>query len=148
SIPAFDLFTNCMEVRDLFIQFGGHAQAAGMTLPHENVQQLEKALNKRILSQLSADDFKQQIEISQSLAIPDIDEARIHDINKLAPFGMKNPKPLVEVKAIPTEARKIGAEKDHLNLQFKDDGIRLDAIGFGMGNLYTKLTADTPISVV
>lgn len=148
SIPAFDLFTNCMEVRDLFIQFGGHAQAAGMTLPHENVQQLEKALNKRILSQLSADDFKQQIEISQSLAIPDIDEALIHDINKLAPFGMKNPKPLVEVKAIPTEARKIGAEKDHLKLQFKDDGIRLDAIGFGMGNLYTKLTADTPISVV
>jgi single-stranded-DNA-specific exonuclease len=148
SIPAFDLFANCMEVRNLFTHFGGHAQAAGMTLPFENVEELEKELKQRILQQLSANDFKQLIEISQTLPITEINEALIHDINKLAPFGMKNPKPLVEIKAVPFEARQIGADKSHLKLQFKDDGIQVDGIGFGMGELYTKLTDGTEVSVV
>ncbi|WP_164216318.1 single-stranded-DNA-specific exonuclease RecJ [Virgibacillus sp. YIM 98842] len=148
SIPAFDLFANCMEVRELFTHFGGHAQAAGMTLPNENVPHLEKELKKRILSQLSEDDFKQQIEISQTLTIAEIDEALIKDINMLAPFGMKNPKPIIEVKAVPQEARQIGADKNHLKLQFREDNAQLDAIGFGMGNHYTKLTADTAVSIV
>ncbi|GAB3802120.1 single-stranded-DNA-specific exonuclease RecJ [Virgibacillus kimchii] len=147
SIPAFDLFTNCMEVRNLFTHFGGHAQAAGMTLPYENVDQLDVELKKRILSRLSMEDFKQQLEISKSLGIREIDENLIHDINKLAPFGMKNPKPLIEIKSVPFESRQIGATKNHLKIQFKEDHVQLDAIGFGMGKLYSKLTPDTPVSI-
>src|SRR5699024_4011965 len=116
SIPAFDLFVNCMEVRDLFTHFGGHAQAAGMTLPLENVKQLEKELKQRILSQLSANDFRQMIEINQTLPIKEINETLINEIDKLAPFGMKNPKPLIEIKAVPFEAKQIGAKKNHLKL--------------------------------
>src|SRR5690606_18317349 len=37
SIEAFDLFENCMAVKDLFEQFGGHAQAAGMTVKIDNI---------------------------------------------------------------------------------------------------------------
>src|SRR5699024_1019037 len=40
SIPKFDLFKNCMQIRHLFTHFGGHAQAAGMSLPLENLSQL------------------------------------------------------------------------------------------------------------
>src|SRR5690625_481278 len=148
SIPSFDLFANCMEVRELFTHFGGHEQAAGMTLPNDNVHQLERELKKRILSQLSADDFKQQIEISQTLPIGEIDEALLNDINKLAPFGMKNAKPIIEVKGVPKEARQIGADKKHLKLQFRDNDVQLDAIGFGMGEYYANLTAETAISIV
>src|SRR5699024_7166983 len=46
SIPAFDLFTNCMQVRHLFSKFGGHAQAAGMTIPMENIDELQESLNR------------------------------------------------------------------------------------------------------
>src|SRR5699024_10884688 len=39
SIPTFDMFTNCMSIRHLFIAFGGHAQAAGMTIPYSNIEE-------------------------------------------------------------------------------------------------------------
>src|SRR5699024_12694977 len=41
SIPAFDLFENCIEVKQLFTAFGGHAQAAGMNMPFENIDEIE-----------------------------------------------------------------------------------------------------------
>ncbi|WP_200411356.1 single-stranded-DNA-specific exonuclease RecJ [Virgibacillus salexigens] len=148
SIPAFDLFQNCMQVRHLFHSFGGHAQAAGMTLQLEQVEVLQAALNELIFSQLTAEDFKQVIDISQSIPISEITEELIGEIERLAPFGMHNPKPLFHIQEQPTQARQIGSLKNHLKLQFKSNKAMLDAIGFGLGELFHYLTPHTAIQLV
>ncbi len=43
SIEGFDLFKNGMEHKDLFTHFGGHAQAAGMTLPRKKYRAIKKS---------------------------------------------------------------------------------------------------------
>src|SRR5699024_10004809 len=98
SIPAFHLFDNCMEVKDLFTSFGGLSQAAGMTLPVENISALKQALNQRIDEKLTEKDFKQTIEVNRSLTLSEINESLIHEIEQLAPFGIGNPKPIFHVK--------------------------------------------------
>ncbi|WP_404453640.1 single-stranded-DNA-specific exonuclease RecJ [Oceanobacillus kapialis] len=148
SIPAFDLFQNCMEVRDLFTHFGGHSQAAGMTLPLENLEALQSHLNESIRSKLTADDFKQLLEISSEVNIEDINEKLVDDIGKLAPFGMKNPKPIFQLTATPSEVRQIGSTKRHLKLLFKDNGQVLEGIGFGFGELYPHISPNTPMAIV
>ncbi|TRM12806.1 single-stranded-DNA-specific exonuclease RecJ [Lentibacillus cibarius] len=148
SIPAFDLFSACMEIRDIFTHFGGHAQAAGMTLPLSNVQTLKQELNAMIFQQLSKADFAQVVEISKTITVPEINEELITEISQLAPFGMANPKPVFHVKAIPSSVRQIGNGKKHLKLQFQKDNYKLDGIGFGLGNLYQQLSRQTPLSVV
>ncbi|PAV28939.1 single-stranded-DNA-specific exonuclease RecJ [Virgibacillus profundi] len=147
SIPAFDLFNNCMKIRNLFTHFGGHSQAAGMTFPLENVNVIQEKLNEIINEQLTEDDFKQVIEINDSISVTDINEKLVNDINKLAPFGMKNPKPIFQIKDIPASARQIGSNQNHLKLQFRQDNVSLEGIGFGMGELYTYISPETPISV-
>ncbi len=119
SIPAFDLFSNCMKIRNVFTQFGGHAQAAGMTLPLENVETLKQELDSLIFQQLSKEDFTQEIAISKTITIPEINEELVAEINQLAPFGMANPKPLFHLKDVPTGMRQIGSGKNHLKLQFQ-----------------------------
>ncbi|MBM7597839.1 single-stranded-DNA-specific exonuclease [Virgibacillus halotolerans] len=148
SIPAFDLFTNCMQIRHLFTHFGGHSQAAGMTLPLENMSQIQQELDVLISQQLTEDDFKQVIEISDIISVDDINEALINEIERLAPFGMKNPKPVFQIKEIPLDARQIGSARNHLKLQFKKDGAQMEGIGFGMGELYPHLSAHTALMVV
>ncbi len=148
SIPAFNLFSNCMGIRDLFTQFGGHSQAAGMTFPIENLEIIRTELNRLIKEQLTEEDFKQVIEISQTVSITDITEKVVDEINRLAPFGIGNPKPVFHLKEVPTDLRQIGSLKNHLKLQFKQDDSQIEGIGFGIGEQYPYISPQTPLSVV
>ncbi len=148
SIPAFDLFANCMKIRDLFINFGGHAQAAGMTIASENLSILQETLDKLIAKELSPDDFKQEIMISSTIRLSDINEYIIEEMNRLAPYGIGNPKPTFKMKEIPKDARQIGNKKNHLKLQFSEDGSHLDGIGFGMGELFQAISPSTPLTII
>src|SRR5699024_7269941 len=98
SIPAFNIFESCMEVRHLFTQFGGHSQAAGMTIPLENLEEIERALNLKIKQELKPDDFKQETQINGTLPLSDVTEQLIHEVEQLAPFGIGNPKPIFRLQ--------------------------------------------------
>ncbi|MBP2077472.1 single-stranded-DNA-specific exonuclease RecJ [Oceanobacillus polygoni] len=147
SIPAFDFFQNGMRIRELFTHFGGHSQAAGMTFPLENLQLVQEKLDTFIREELTEADFKQEIEISAKLTVETINEELVQEIARLAPFGMKNPKPIFELNEIPADARKIGSAKNHLKLLFKQDSQTLDSIGFGMGELYEHISPNTALSL-
>ncbi|GAA0442624.1 single-stranded-DNA-specific exonuclease RecJ [Lentibacillus halophilus] len=147
SIPAFDLFANCMKIRDVFTHFGGHAQAAGMTLAYENIERLKQELDSMIFQQLSDEDFIQELEVSKTITVPEIDDELVAEINQLAPFGIANPKPIFHVKDMPSAKRQIGNGKNHLKMQFQKNDRELDGIGFGLGYLYHQLSPQTPVSV-
>lgn len=147
SIPAFDLFQNCMKMKELFVNFGGHSQAAGMTLPIENIGVLQEQLSKLMHEQLSEEDFKQEIEISSKLELSDINLELIHEVSRLAPFGMNNPKPVFEITEVPIEIRQIGSTKKHLKFQFRKEGTQLDGIGFGFGDLYPFISSNTEVTL-
>lgn len=148
SIPAFDLFQNCMKVRDYFTRFGGHSQAAGMKLPIDNISLLQHELNEMIHDQLTEDDFKQEITISKTLSIQEINEELVNEINQLAPFGMANPKPTFHIKQLPSNVRQIGAMQNHLKIQFKQDSLLIDGIGFGLGASFPFISEKSQLSVV
>lgn len=148
SIPAFDLFQNCMKIKSYFTHFGGHSQAAGMTLPIDNVSILEHELGEMIHDQLTENDFKQEITISKTLSIQEINEELVNEINQLAPFGMANPKPTFHIKHFPSNVRQIGATKDHLKVQFNQEAMLIDGIGFGLGELFPFISEKSPLSIV
>src|SRR5690625_4508595 len=70
SISKFNLFENCLLVKDLFTTFGGHAQAAGLTLPIENITKLSENLNHLINEQLQAEDYNQYWRLINSFIFP------------------------------------------------------------------------------
>ncbi|WP_163537861.1 single-stranded-DNA-specific exonuclease RecJ [Gracilibacillus sp. YIM 98692] len=148
SIDAFDLFQNCMKVKELFTHFGGHAQAAGMTLPVDHIKELQQQLEDLAKSQLTSEDFKPQLNIDLRLNIQDMALELVKNLESFAPFGMGNPKPLFHLEGIPTEIRQIGATKSHLKLKFTSKGVQLDSIGFGLGDQYEQLAQQTTMEVV
>lgn len=148
SIPAFDLFQACMSTRDVFTHFGGHAQAAGMSLSIENIDLLREQLDNIILGQLKPEDFTQIVDVNCTLNLSDIDEHLIQDIQNLAPFGMDNPKPIFHIEEVPSELRQIGSQKNHLKMEFRQDSYALSGIGFGMGDLFPFISERAPVSII
>lgn len=148
SIDAYDMFGNCMEVRDLFLHFGGHAQAAGMTLSLENVDTLRSELCRLAKEKLKPEDYQQSLGITMSLTLEEVTIKQIEFINQLRPFGMANPKPYFHIKNKAKEIRLIGSKKNHLKFTLEDDKARLDAIAFGRGEAYAYIAPQSPIEFV
>ena len=148
SIAAFDLFSNCMEVRHRFLHFGGHAQAAGMTLEVSQIEGLRKDLIQVADEKLSAEDYQQVLDIETTVELEDISLKQIEEVDQLRPFGMGNPKPLFHLKHTPKEVRLIGSKKNHLKFQFQSNQSRVDGIAFGMGDLYPQIAPHTSLDIV
>lgn len=148
SIAAFDLFGNGMEINDLFIQFGGHAQAVGMTLALDQVDALRQSLNQLANQKLQPDDYKEQLNLELNFDLKYLKLETIEKIDQLAPFGMANPKPLFYLKGSPSDIKQIGAKKNHLKFILEQNDQKLSSVGFGLGDRIDRMTTNDDLEVV
>lgn len=148
SIQTFDLFTHCMRAIDLFTGFGGHSQAAGMTLQLENKEKLFEHLNREIGAALEPEDFKEQLKIVKTLEISEMTEDLVTEVNALRPYGMGNEKPLFHFKGQPEEVRQLGQKKNHLKFQFSEAGHQVEGIGFHKGEVFDEIAPASQVNLV
>ncbi|OES44272.1 single-stranded-DNA-specific exonuclease RecJ [Domibacillus iocasae] len=149
SIKGFDLFKSLSTCRDILPHFGGHPMAAGMTLSIDNVDELRRRMVDIANDTLTAEDFTPIIQVDGEASVSDITVQGIEELNKLAPFGMNNPKPLFVIQdAKITSMKKIGANQAHLKAAFEKDGQTIDGIGFGMGDYADQIAKTSDVSVI
>lgn len=112
GISGYHVLKELQEQAGLLTHFGGHQQAAGFTLPIENIALLRKALNEGICS-LGGELFKQKVAVDSEIMMEEIDLGLFAEIEQLAPFGMGNPAPLFVTKGVNIrEACTVGKEKN------------------------------------
>jgi single-stranded-DNA-specific exonuclease len=149
SIVGFDLFENLSTCRDILPHFGGHPMAAGMTLEVENIDSLRNRLVEKANNILSEEDFTPITKVDVSCKLEDITVKSIEEMQLLAPFGMHNPKPVVQVEDVTlANIRKIGAEQNHLKLVFEQEEHQLDSVGFGFGYIHDELSPTVTLSAI
>jgi len=131
SIEAYQMFDEMMKCRELFLKFGGHPMAAGLSILKENVPNLRERLNA--LTDLTEEDFIPKVTIDIPMPISYISEALIDELTYLEPFGKGNPKPLFAEKNLNIlSARILGKNKNVIKLQILNStGISMDAMYFG-----------------
>ncbi|MCA1031877.1 single-stranded-DNA-specific exonuclease RecJ [Bacillus timonensis] len=149
SIVGFDLFANLSTCRDILPHFGGHPMAAGMTLEVNNINSLRERLNTLANEQLSDDDFIPVIKVDTVTTIEEISIESIQQLNELAPFGMNNPKPRILIEEVTLSSmRRIGSDQNHLKLTMESNGVNLDSVGFGFGDVHDHVSPLARVSVV
>ena len=124
------MFNGLMKCKDLTVAFGGHEMAAGLTIPKDKLEELTKRLNDD--SELTEDDFILKINIDVATPISYVTEELIDELERMAPFGVANPRPLFAEKDLTVKRiRYLGNEGQHLKLTVSDDkGCSLDAMNF------------------
>ncbi|CAG9619461.1 single-stranded-DNA-specific exonuclease RecJ [Sutcliffiella rhizosphaerae] len=149
SIAGFDLFENLSGCRDILPHFGGHPMAAGMTLNMEDVEKLRLRMNQRASEILKEEDFSPITDVDIECKVEEVTLQTIEQLDKLAPFGMANPKPKVLVKSVsPQQLRQIGNKSNHLKMVIEQDGCSLDCVGFGFGEKFHHVSPGATLDVL
>src|SRR5579871_5740449 len=107
SIPAFHLLEALESMSDLFLKFGGHKYAAGVTLDASRVGEFRARFNAYAADRLRPEDFLPRLEIDAVVELRDLNETSAQEVFSLAPFGHGNPVPVfaarnVEIAGPPT----------------------------------------------
>ncbi|MBQ9197215.1 MAG: single-stranded-DNA-specific exonuclease RecJ [Clostridia bacterium] len=134
SACGVDLYRALASCEDLFTRFGGHKQAAGLTMAAEHIDVFRERLSQAVEAQLQGRTLMPETACDCALPLSDITLALIDDINRLEPFGMGNPAPIFLLRDVDVvSARAVGAEGAHLKMTLSQDGALMDAIAFRMG---------------
>lgn len=135
SIPGVNIHEAMSTCRDLFIRFGGHAQAAGLTIEARNVPEFKRRLSEAIREQAAPEAFIPTEEYDLELELSEMTEAFVDAFSAMQPTGFGNPAPVFCVRGVhTTDVRTIGKDGAHLRMRLAQGSDMRSAIGFRMGD--------------
>ena len=131
SIEAYSMYEELNRCSELLIRYGGHRQAAGLSLKKENIQAFRRMLNDHCT--LKDEDFCQKIVIDMEMPFSCVTESFVKEMEQLEPYGKGNTKPVFAARNIKVlNAKIVGKNKNVLKLFVEDEnGNRMDAVYFG-----------------
>ena len=131
SIDDYDMFTELSAFRNLFLRFGGHKMAAGLTMEKKNLEILRDGLNARCT--LTQTQLMPLVMIDAAMPLGYISEEVIADLEKLEPFGRANEKPLFAQQHLSVlRLSCIGKNRNVVKMSVMGpEGIVMDALYFG-----------------
>ena len=134
SIPQFHITHALDACAHLLTRYGGHAAAAGFTVPMENLPKLRRCLNDIADQQLTPDDLVKSLDIDVIVPLRELDYALLRKLQELEPTGSANPTPVLAIPDLLVQGQYlVGSEGKHLKLRLTDGIMTFDAIAFGQG---------------
>ena len=130
SIPHFDMLSALESVAPLMTRFGGHRQAAGLTMDAARIREFRDAVNGYADAVLSPDDLRPRLTIHAELGLGAIDQPLATAVAALAPFGAANQKPIFAARGVTLiDGPKVMAER-HLSMTLQHEGRAFRAVAW------------------
>ena len=131
SVEGYHIFEALLQCQDLFLRFGGHEMAAGLSLQKGNIPLLRQRLNEACI--LTESDFVPIIRIDQEVPLSAVTYELANELRLLEPFGKGNKEPIYGTKNVTADlVETIGENKKTLRFTFtiEETGRRLKAVCF------------------
>ncbi len=120
GFSMFDALTACSEYLSIY---GGHEQAAGLTLPTGNVEAFIDAINEYAYSLPNIGDVYPEIYIDCKLNSETLSTDLLVSLSVLEPFGAENPSPVFGLfDMVIDNLEFIGDKKQHLRITAHKNG--------------------------
>jgi single-stranded-DNA-specific exonuclease len=124
----------------LFIRFGGHKQAAGLTMDATRVRELRAAVNDVADETLGPGDLMPRLRIDGDLSFRGITGATAAGITSLAPFGAGNPRPVFAARRVEIVDGPRKLKERHLKMTLRQDGRIFRAVAWRAAERHEYLT--------
>lgn len=140
SISGLNVFEVLQECGDFLEQFGGHHQAAGVTLRTENYEGFRRKFDEVCGSALSIGHRQKELVADSVLALEEITDKFIKVLEQFAPFGYGNREPLFESPELRLGSRPQLLRQRHVKFSLRDsNGRSFEVIGFDRPDIYEDL---------
>jgi single-stranded-DNA-specific exonuclease len=130
SIPAFDMLGGIERCADLFERFGGHRQAAGLTMDAARLVDFRRRVGEHADSVLSPDDLHPRLRIDAAMPFEVIAPEIIDGLDRLAPFGMGNRRPVFDAPAVEIVRGPERLKDRHVSMTLRQGGRVFRAIAW------------------
>ena len=134
SVEGFHLLQALESCAELFTKFGGHAHAAGFSLPSERVPLLRERLTAYAAEHVSDEDLLLPVHCDGELSLELVTPALYKAVRMLEPFGMENPEPAFVARGVQVLAEPRYMKERHCKLQLGQAGTQFAALGWGWGD--------------
>ena len=130
SIPDFNMLGALEHCGDVFIRFGGHKQAAGLTMEAARVPEFRARINAYADDVLEPDQLRPRLRIDAALSLKAITPDLVRGLDSLGPFGMGNPRPVFHASPVEIVEGPRSIKERHLSMTFNQEGRRFRAIAW------------------
>jgi single-stranded-DNA-specific exonuclease len=142
SVEGLNVYEALQECGDYLEQFGGHHQAAGLTLRPENFAGFRKKFNEVCSGLLSIGQRQKELVVDSRIRLEDITVKFINVLEQFAPFGHGNREPLFLSDELVLYGQPRLLKERHVKFALRDkNGRTFDVIGFDRHDIYTDLKA-------
>jgi single-stranded-DNA-specific exonuclease len=144
SIPEFNMFQALYDAGHILEQFGGHAQAAGLSLKIDQIPALKQILEEQVASKLTPFDLQQKLVLDAHAQLSDINQKLVNDLEHLEPFGNSNTHPAFYIKDVVMVQKPKLLKEAHIKCMVFADGVIKPVMFFNRPELFEKLQACGP----
>lgn len=146
SVEGFNLFLALSELGEMLEKFGGHQQAAGITIDADVVDDFEQRINEIAEEFFGENEIRATLRIDAEVREQELSLDLYRKIEKLEPFGIGNTRPLFSLPNIWMDQVKfIGKNKNHVKANL---GNQIDIIGFNKAEDFKKTDKFKRVDIV
>ncbi len=147
SVSGFNIHEALKRCEDKLIQFGGHKYAAGLTVELNRLDEFRDAFKQVAAELLTEELLTPEIHIDAEVRLSDITPKFIKILNQFAPFGPENMRPIFAMYGIEVHGQPRIVGKNHLKFKVRSNTHVVDAIGFNLGHLLSRLQSGKKVDV-
>ncbi len=117
------------ETSDLLLGYGGHKNAAGLSLKASNLEEFKKRINN--LLNVEPEELHIEHDVLGELDVASVDIEFLDIIEKFEPYGLQNHRPIFKISNSKVlKSQLFGRDQNHLKLTLSSDGIVFEALRF------------------
>lgn len=137
SVEEFNIIETLQSMSEMFIKYGGHPQACGLSIKEENFQNWKNKITEIAKEKLTGVELVPQIKIDAEVALEDVDWKLYDLLQKFEPFGVGNEEPKYAAHGLTVvSVNPVGQNGNHLRLMVKHNShLVRKTIAFGFGNV-------------
>lgn len=133
SIAEFNLYEGLKLCDPLLISYGGHRYAAGISVKEGDIEKLSEVLGDIVKDGLVVQELIQETYIDAQCSLNQITHDLVSQFDRLAPFGTRNPEPIICTRNIQVSYPTVVGNK-HLKMRVYGDGVSCSSIWFNRGD--------------
>jgi len=142
SVPGVSIHALLSELKDDFVEFGGHAQACGGTVPRDRFEGFQSRAASLFRERVGEEFRSATLAVDAEIGLADASDALAGELARLEPHGEGNPRPVFVVRGTTVLGLRPVGERGHRG-RLAAGGVERRAIAWGLAERWQAI-GDAP----
>ncbi len=135
STDNFHITHALSRLQELFVNYGGHKKAAGLTITPENFPKFKSEIILHVNELINSEDMVPELEIDSVVNANELNMALVETIDKIGPYGEQNPEPILVIRDVVIKDIRLLGKGNHLKLYLQSGNYSFECVWWRKSDL-------------